>query len=155
MWSFLLAIRYGQKHEDAYAIKKAADGMSQTFYKQWKQKAGCGPSCVEKWRRRRRRRRSKTENTWATIKRTTLSKLRMHKKEALLSNISFWQMSNPLILHSSHCNVHAFRLPPDDLHSYYDNDAHTYFMSTDYQFSCLPNAYIKCISQNFKTSPTD
>jgi hypothetical protein len=82
----LLAIRYGQKHEDAYAIKKAADGMSQTFYKQRKQKVGCGPSCVEK---RRRRRRSKTENTLATRKRTTLSKLRMHEKEALLSNISF------------------------------------------------------------------
>ncbi len=152
MWSFLLAIWYGQKHEDAYAIKKAADGMSQTFYKQRKQKAGCGPSCVEK---QRRRRRSKTENTWATRKRTTLSKLRMHKKEALLSNISFRWVSNPSILHNSHCNVHAFRLPPDDSHSYYDNDPHTYFMSTDYHFSCLPNAYIKCISQNFKTSQTD
>jgi hypothetical protein len=35
--------------------------------------------------------------------------LRMHEKEALVSNISFWRVSNPLILHNSHCNVHAFK----------------------------------------------
>jgi hypothetical protein len=60
------------------------------------------------------------------------------RKRLYFVTSAFDECQIPLSLHNSHSNVHAFRLPPNDSNSYYDNDPQYLFYVHRLPFLMLP-----------------